>query len=110
MAPNSAAPASPPWFAANCDASPRDIVSAIFAELDGFSTTLFDDQTLLVIKSRVDKIRVFMKVFFLSLAVAALVPCLAQEYRATLVGSVTDPTGAAAANAPVQAPSTPRRV
>lgn len=36
----------------HCDASPRDIVSAIFAELDAFSTTLFDDQTLLVIKVR----------------------------------------------------------
>ena len=36
--------------ARHCDRPPREIVAAIFAELDRFSTVLFDDQTLLVMK------------------------------------------------------------
>ena len=35
---------------AHCQGSPDDLISAIFAELDKFSTIAFDDQTILVIK------------------------------------------------------------
>ncbi|HCC59097.1 MAG TPA: serine/threonine protein phosphatase, partial [Solibacterales bacterium] len=35
---------------AACQASSRDIVDAIFADLDAFNTVKFDDQTLIVLK------------------------------------------------------------
>ena len=35
---------------AHCNRSAPEIVADIFAELDRFSTVLFDDQTLLVVK------------------------------------------------------------
>ena len=36
----------------NCGSSPQDLINAIFAELDRFNTTRFDDQTVIVMKVR----------------------------------------------------------
>jgi len=35
---------------ANCHRTPSELIAAIFHELDRFSTTAFDDQTLFVMK------------------------------------------------------------